>query len=318
MTSEATPTSEGTLRYDVEHRTRYEYSESVGGCVLLLCLRPAPAPGLRVRRFGIETTPAASLSPERDCFGNRLHVLNLHRRHAELEIASRFQAEVAAPPRPEAAGGWEEVRSRRLLPEYWHWVEPSARTLPTPALRDFVRREGLEPGEDPMESLIGLSGRIRERFEYEPGSTAADSPIEQLLESGRGVCQDYAHLTIAIARGWGVPSRYVSGYFHGTGQAGERVTAAAGHAWVEFWLPGCGWVGFDPTNGTLSDRRHIRVAAGRDYRDVSPARGVFQGAGDARIAVDVILNAIGSAEKAAARLARNELQEEAEEDERPG
>ena len=284
------------LRYDVEHRTRYEYSDSVRGCVLLLCLQPAPTSGQSVRRFEIETSPAASLSPERDCFGNRRHVLNVHRRHEELVITSRFRAELSAMSSVDAVGDWEDVRSAGQLPEYWHFVEPSALARPSPALENFIRSEGLRPEDGPMESLVRLSDGIRERFEYEPGSTAADSPIEHLLESGRGVCQDYAHLMIAIARSWGLPSRYVSGYLHNTGRAGERVTAVGSHAWVECWLPGAGWVGFDPTNTTFSDQRHIRVAAGRDYADVSPTRGVFQGAGDARIAVDVIVNAVDTAQ----------------------
>ena len=288
-------TSARPLRYDVEHRTRYEYSDGVRGCVLLLCLQPARTRGQRVRRFEIETIPAASLSPERDGFGNRRHVLNVHRRHEELVITSRFRAELDAAPSVEAVGGWEQVRSLRQHPEYWHFAEPSVRARPSPALERFVRREGIHPEGGPMESLVRLSDGIRERFEYEPGSTAADSPIEHLLESGRGVCQDYAHLMIAIARSWGIPSRYVSGYLHNTGMAGERVTAGASHAWVECWLPGAGWVGFDPTNTTFSDQRHIRVAVGRDYADVSPTRGVFQGAGDARIAVDVIVNAVDRA-----------------------
>ena len=278
--------------YEVEHRTRCEYSRSVRGRVLLLCLEPARFPHQRVRRFEIEAVPAASLSPERDCFGNRRHVLNLHRRHLELTITSRFRAELDPAPRPEVAGGWEEVRSLRLLPEYWHFVEPSALARPSGPLDDFVRREELAPGEEPMESLIRLSELIRERFEYEPGSTAVDSPIEHLLESGRGVCQDYAHLMIAIARSWGVPARYVSGYLYVTGRAGEQVTAGASHAWVECCLPGAGWVGFDPTNPTFSDQRHIRMAVGRDYADISPMRGVFRGVGDARIVVDVIVNAV--------------------------
>ena len=288
-------TSTRPLRYDVEHRTRYEYPDGVRGCVLLLCLQPARTPGQRVLRFRMETIPAAPLSPESDCFGNRRHVLNVHRRHEELVITSRFRAELDEASGVEAVGGWEEVRSLRQLPEYWHFVEPSALARPSPALERFVRREGLQREEGPMESLVRLSDGIRERFQYEPGSTAADSPIEHLLESGRGVCQDYAHLMITIARSWGIPSRYVSGYLHNTGRAGDRVRADASHAWVECWLPGAGWVGFDPTNTTFSDQRHIRVAAGRDYADVSPTRGVFQGAGDARIAVDVIVNAVDRA-----------------------
>lgn len=284
--------------YEIEHRTRCEYPESIHGRVLLLCLQPARFPRQRVRRFEIEVVPGASLSPERDCFGNRRHVLNLHGRHLELTIASRFRAELDPASKPEVTGGWEEVRSLRLVPDYWHFVEPSAFARPSGPLDDFVRREELAPGEEPMESLIRLSGLIRERFEYRPGSTAADSPIEHLLESGRGVCQDYAHLMIAIVRSWGVPARYVSGYLHVTGRAGEQATPDGSHAWVECWLPGAGWVGFDPTNPTFSDQRHVRVAVGRDYADVSPVRGVLTGVGDGRIVVDVIVNAVGSAQQA--------------------
>jgi transglutaminase-like putative cysteine protease len=97
---------------------------------------------------------------------------------------------------------------------------------------------------------------------------------------------------IAIARSWGVPSRYVSGYLHTTGLSGEQTVATGSHAWVECRLPGAGWVGFDPTNATVSDERHIRVAAGRDYADVSATSGVFRGNGDAEIEVDVIVNVV--------------------------
>ena len=285
------------MRYEVEHRTRYAYARNARGCVLMLCLEPESGPGQRVRDFRIDTAPAASLSPERDWFGNRRHVLNVHRRHRELTIASRFRAKLDPRALPEATGDWDEIRSWRRLPEHWHWVRPSRLARPSPALEEFLRRERLEPDDDPMASIRRLSDRIHRSFVYEPGSTSADSPIEHVLESGRGVCQDYAHVMIAIARSWGVPSRYVSGYLHATGLPGEETVASGSHAWVECRLPGPGWIGFDPTNATFSDERHVRLAAGRDYVDVSPIGGVFQGSGDARIEVDVIVRAVDSRER---------------------
>lgn len=280
------------MQYEIEHRTRYDYARNVRGCVLMLCLQPASGPGQRVREFQIDTEPAASLSPEHDWFGNRRHVLNVHRRHRELTITSRFQVELEPRARPEAPGDWDAIRSWRRLPEYWYLVQPSRLTRPSPALEEFLRRERLRPDDDPMASVQRLSDRIHRSFAYQPGSTSADSPIEHVLESGRGVCQDYAHVMIAIARSWGVPSRYVSGYLHTTGVPGEQTVASGSHAWVECRLPGAGWVGFDPTNATFSDECHIRVAAGRDYADVSPISGVFQGTGDAKIEVDVIVKAV--------------------------
>ena len=286
------------MRYEIEHRTRYSYTRNASGCVLMLCLQPTSGPGQRVLDFQLELEPAASVSPERDSFGNRRHVLNVHRRHRELTITSRCHVEPVALSPPAAtgdreAGDPEDDRSWSRIPEYWHFLRPSRLARPSPALEDFVRRGRLRPDEDPMEGMQRLSDSIRTSFDYEPGSTSADSPIEHVLESGRGVCQDFAHVMIAIARSWGIPSRYVSGYLHETGRPGERTVATGSHAWVECRLPGAGWVSFDPTNATCGDGRHIRVAAGRDYADVPPTSGVFRGSGDAKIDVDVIVNAVG-------------------------
>ena len=283
------------MQYEIEHRTRYSYARNARGCVLMLCLQPESGPGQRVLEFQIDTEPAASLSPERDSFGNRRHVLNVHRRHRELTITSRCRVELNAQP-PRIRGSEaprHDGRSWSRLPEYWHFLRPSPLARPSAALEDFVGRERLQPDDDPMATLQRLSDRIHDRFDYQTGSTSADSPIEHVLESGRGVCQDFAHVMIAIARSWGVPSRYVSGYLHTTGRPGEQTVAAGSHAWVECRVPGAGWVAFDPTNPACGDERHVRVATGRDYADVSPTSGVFQGSGDAEIKVDVIVNAVG-------------------------
>ncbi len=119
-----------------------------------------------------------------------------------------------------------------------------------------------------------LCAKLHDVFEYIPGHTRVDSPIEEILETGRGVCQDYAYVMASIMRGWGVPCRYVSGYL-GPEAAGEATGES--HAWVECWFPGVGWTGFDPTNNIEGGERHVRVAVGRDYTDVPPSRGVFRG-----------------------------------------
>ena len=158
---------------------------------------------------------------------------------------------------------------------------------PSPALAYFVDRNGIKRGDDPLKGLLQLSDTLYSRFHYVPGSTSAASTIEHILKSGRGVCQDYVHVMIAIARSWGIPARYVSGYLLVTGLAGEQAQGNATHAWVECLLPELGWVGFDPTNQSVSDERHVRIAVGRDYQDVSPTRGVYQRGGGTRLKVDV-------------------------------
>ena len=146
---------------------------------------------------------------------------------------------------------------------------------------------GIEPEDKPFDSVLRLSDVLHDTFQYVPGSTTVVSPIEDILESYQGVCQDYAHVMITIARGWGVPARYVSGYLYVKSRDHDADPGAASHAWVECLLPGLGWIGFDPTNRCMVDDRHIRVGVGRDYQDVAPIRGIFMGGGIAELSVEV-------------------------------
>src|SRR4029077_2183589 len=137
---------------------------------------------------------------------------------------------------------------------------------------DLKRDLSLERGTDPLDTLRRLTGDIFERFEYSPQVTRVDSPIDEALGARHGVCQDFAHIMIALVRGLGVPCRYVSGYLFQQSDGAVRSSSAATHAWVEAWLPDLGWVGFDPPNNLAATEGHIRVAVGRDYADVPPTR----------------------------------------------
>ena len=274
------------IRYQIEHSSRYRYADQARQCVMRLCLMPREDRRQRLLHFEIETQPAAHLNRETDCFANTRHVLDLHQAHRVLEITTRSTVEVApVPALPQClhAGTWEAIRSAGESFADWDFTHPSALARPSPALAAFVDRHGIEPGADPLESLLRLSDTLHRVLRYIPGSTSVESPVEHVLETGQGVCQDYAHVMIAIARSWGIPARYVSGYLHDSDQQAPNAT----HAWVECRLPGLGWVGFEPTNRSLADERHVRIAVGRDYRDVSPTRGVRQGGGETRLEVDV-------------------------------
>ena len=279
------------VRYEIEHVSRYRYDAPARQCVMLLCLRPREDRGQRLLHFAIEAQPPAHLNPEADCFGNTRHVLDVHQTHEVLEITARSTVEAAPlPPLPErlGAGAWEEIRVLGGSFADWDYTHPSALIRPSPpALAAFVARHGIEAGADPLESLSRLSDTLYHRLHYIPGTTSAESPVDHVLETSRGVCQDYAHAMIAIARSWGIPARYVSGYMHVIGQTAGQAPENATHAWVECRLPGLGWIGFDPTNRSLAGERYVRVAVGRDYRDVSPTRGVRRGGGEARLEVDV-------------------------------
>ena len=281
----------GALRHEIEHVSRYRYESDARGCTMLLCLQPRGDRGQRLLDFAIETRPAGGLSRERDGFGNVRHLLDIHEAHRELEITARSTVESApAPELPRRLGGtpvWREVRAFGDRVADWDFIRPSPLIPATAPLSAFVERHGIRPGDDPLESLTDLSETLHRRLQYVPGATSAESPVGDILRTDQGVCQDYAHAMIAIARSWGIPARYVSGYLHLVEPSGAHVPDNATHAWVECRLPGLGWVGFDPTNRTLAGAGHVRIAAGRDYQDVSPTRGIVHGGGEARIEVEV-------------------------------
>ncbi len=274
-----------TVRYQIEHVSRYTYTADAEQCVMLLCLEPRQDRRQRLIDFEIETQPPAHLNCETDCFGNTRHLLDLHQTHQILTITTRCTVEtVAAPPLPGRLppGAWQKIGARRKSGTDWEFAHPSALVRPSPALAAFVERHRIAPTDDPLESLLHLSHTLHNCLHYLPGSTAAESPVEHILKTERGVCQDYAHVMIAIARSWHISARYVSGYLH---TAEQSVNAT--HAWVECHLPKLGWVGFDPTNQSVADTDVVRIAVGRDYRDVSPTRGILHGGGTTRLDVAV-------------------------------
>lgn len=284
-----------SLRYEIEHVSRYRYASRASRCVMALRLRPLEDSRQRLLAFAIETDPPTRPGRTRDGFGNAHHLLALQAEHDALSITARAAVEVhPSDPLPTrlTADDWDTVRSWTDRFEHWEFTHASALARPTPALDAFVREFALAPLEDPLSSVTALSDALHGAFTYAPGATTAESPIEHILTSRRGVCQDYAHVMIAIARSWAIPSRYVSGYLHVTRDDYSPVPGNAMHAWVECLLPGLGWVAFDPTNPGLPDR-HVRVAVGRDYRDVSPTRGVRQGGDAEELAVDVSVRADG-------------------------
>ena len=280
----------GALRHQIEHVSRYRYESDARRCTMLLCLEPGADRGQRLLDFTLETRPRGGLSRERDGFGNVRHVLDIHEAHRTLEITARSTVESAPtpalPPRL-GASAWREIRALGDHVADWDFVRPSPLIPRTASLSAFVERHGLRPGGDPLESLVDLSETLHDQLRYSPGVTSAESTVEDILRTDRGVCQDYAHAMIAIARSWGIPARYVSGYLHLIEPDGGHVPDNATHAWAECRLPELGWIGFDPTNRSLAGSGHVRIATGRDYQDVSPTRGIVQGGGSTRLEIEV-------------------------------
>ncbi len=276
-------------RYDIRHDLEFRYGAPVRGSVMTLFVCPIEDGRQSLRDISIETDPGGTTFEFDGPFGSRGHFFDRHASHRSLLIRVRSTVEVGhstSLPACLDAGGWEALHAATGAPELSLMLQSSRFARMSPLLARFVEANGIKAGTDPLASIRALRSTLFRVFEYAPGSTAADSPIEHVIETGRGVCQDYAHVMASIARSWGIPTRYVSGYL---GPDGDNMSPGESHAWVECWLPGLGWIGFDPANDCDCDDRHLRVAIGRDYADVPPVRGTFLGTATSSLTAHVVV-----------------------------
>jgi transglutaminase-like putative cysteine protease len=278
------------MYYSIRHVTKYRYSEHVSESVMEVHMQPRTEDSQRCLSFELRTTPKALITSYVDDLGNRLHYFDVPDRHTHLAMRAEALVEITiAPTLPEAldSHAWFELDAMTAADDYWDFLMPSHFACATDLLLDLARELRVERRVDPLTMLRELNTAIHDAFEYDPQSTEVDSPIDDALGSRRGVCQDFAHIMIALVRRLGIPCRYVSGYLFHRMEDHDRSAQDATHAWVEALLPDLGWIGFDPTNNLLARDRHIRVAKGRDYADVPPTHGLFKGTAKAELAVAV-------------------------------
>ncbi|MBS0333018.1 MAG: transglutaminase family protein, partial [Proteobacteria bacterium] len=259
----------------VRHSTRYLYDEPVRESVMEVWMQPQKRSSQRLISFDLDLDPAAQLFSYADTFGNAVYHFDIPQPHQSLTITARSAVETEpAPHLPDHLdrGEWDRLRSDFVRGEHFDFLRAHGFAGPTPALTHFIAERDLDAlkGRDPLSALHDLNQAIYGAFAYEAGVTRADSPIDDVLSARKGVCQDFAHVMIAICRQWGVPARYVSGYLFTDRKTGDRSDPDATHAWVEVFLPSTRWIGFDPTNNILAAERHIACAIGRDYSDVPP------------------------------------------------
>jgi len=284
---------------EVSHRTTYRYGRPVLRSQHLVYMTPRSSPRQTVHRHGLLIEPAPSADVARDdYFGNRSALLTIEEPHAELIVHARSTVEVHAPalPAPGATVPWEEVAARAATSDgaldigVLQFVSASRHTEPVLVALDYASTS-FRPERPILEAALDLTRRIHADFVFDSTATDISTPVSHIFAARRGVCQDFAHLAITCFRSLGLPVRYVSGYLLTLPPpGGEKLMGAdASHAWVSVWVPEVGWVDLDPTNGVVPADRHITVAWGRDFADVSPISGVLLGGGRQRIdvAVDV-------------------------------
>lgn len=288
------------MQYEVRHRTVYQYPEQVAESHHLARLRPLTDGTQRCLSHELRIVPEPGAMEERvDAFGNSFTFFALQAAYEKLTVEALSVVETlpgqvtdlqASPP-------WEEVvellaedtTARHLEAQPFRF--PTLQVPVSEALADYALLS-FTPGCPMLAAARDLTSRIFRDFRFDPAATTVSTPVETVLRKKRGVCQDFAHLGIACLRSLGLAVRYVSGYLETAPPPGKPrlVGADASHAWFSVYCPRSGWVDFDPTNNCIPGPRHLRLAMGRDYSDVSPLRGVTLGGGEhaPKVMVDVL------------------------------
>ena len=286
--------------YELTHSTTYDYQSPVTVSHHLLRVTPRRLARQFRLEYHLETDPPAATSSHRtDYFGNEVTFVTIEGAHRCLRVTSRSRVAVgpAFIPDPTETPNWESVRglcrsdrSSAVL-EAVEFVFASPMIPLEAAFADYALAS-FPPARTILEGALDLTERIHADFKFDATATTVSTPLLEVLEKRRGVCQDFAHFQIACLRSLGLPARYVSGYLETLPPPGKPrlVGADASHAWVSLFCPGLGWIDLDPTNNCLPSMRHITAAWGRDYGDVSPIRGVLLGCGEhsLSVAVDVL------------------------------
>ena len=278
--------------YAIRHFTRYRYSHSVWQSMMEVRMHPRSEGNQRCFVFQLSVNPRARIFGYTDSYGNLVHHFDLPSRHGQLTIITDALVNIEVqPPAPEVMDyeAWSDLEQLVEKKDYWDMLMPSHFARQSPELAELAKEIGAteRDGRSPLALLQGIAAGVHRSFSYMKKSTAVDSPIAHALRSRQGVCQDFAHIMIALARNANIPCRYVSGYIYHSGEGADTLADGATHAWVEALLPGVGWVGFDPTINRLVGEGHIRTAIGRDYADVPPTMGMMMGRADTQLQVRV-------------------------------
>lgn len=271
-------------RMRVIHATGYAYKSPVTASFNEVRLTPRSDSRQNVILNRIETVPATRSYRYVDYWGTAVTAFDLHAPHTELEVTASSVVETDRGEMPETAVSWADLRSEAVIDRFDELL--TARHY-TPSSRRIARvGQRIAKDNDPTEAVIEAANWVHSELDYVPGTTGVHSSGLDAHREGKGVCQDFAHLTLILLRSMGIPARYVSGYLHPHKEAavGDTIDGQS-HAWVQAWTGG--WWNFDPTNDTAINEQYVTVGVGRDYADVSPLKGIYSGEGSTDLDVVV-------------------------------
>lgn len=277
-----------TWRLKIQHVSGYSYQSPVGSSYNEARITPLSTLTQTTIDSRVDIEPEARPYRYWDYWGTLVHAFDIQVAHSKLVVTGRSVVETNPPSPPESLAAWSDLEERR--DSLWEYLASTEYVPSTPEFSQLA--EQFRVATSPARAASELADWVGSTMGYAPGTTQVSTSALEALSAKQGVCQDFAHVFIGVARALGIPARYVSGYLHPSQdpEMGETVKGQS-HAWVEAWVGA--WVAFDPTNGETPGLRHVNVARGRDYRDVSPLRGIYSGGSAHALEVEVSLTRVG-------------------------
>lgn len=271
-------------RLRVVHSTGYAYKSAVTASFNEARLTPRSDSRQNVILNRVETVPATRSYRYVDYWGTAVTAFDLHAPHTELEVTSSSVVETDRGEMPRDKVSWDDLRSEAVIDRFAEVLSPRHYTPDSKRIRRVGER--IAKYHDPQEAVTAAAHWVHSELKYVAGTTGVHSSGLDALREGKGVCQDFAHLTLIVLRSMGIPARYVSGYLHPKRKAvvGDTIDGQS-HAWVQAWTGG--WWNYDPTNDTEINEQYISVGVGRDYSDVTPLKGIYSGEGSTDLDVVV-------------------------------
>jgi transglutaminase-like putative cysteine protease len=288
------------MNFAIRYLTEYRYAAPVTDNLNALRIQPATTPHQRCDDFHLLIDPEGRLGRHVDYFGTEVIEFGISRPHSKLIIDARARVVTSTPAEPPTAP-WTALGSstyRDVGGEFLLGIGATATDRKLVDLGEQIR------AQTPAEAVKLLTELIPREFDYRAGVTYVGSSVEDLLDAGAGVCQDFVHLALILLRRQGIAARYVSGYLFVAPAEGSDSVEVDTHAWLEALLPTDGapvWVGFDPTNSSRAGETHVKIGHGRHYADVPPIKGVFRG-GSAELETSVVMTRLDPASTSAAAI----------------
>jgi len=261
-------------RLSIEHVTTYEYEGEVLASYNEARMSPTRDTTQLVLDHRVDVRPGVPVMHYIDYWGTLVSAFDVHELHDRLIVAARSLVETVPAAEDLTDVEWEDLSDEHLRDEFYEYLHSSPHV---PVDDAFARIAAtIASGRTPLETVAAVGAWVRENLTYETGATDVSTNARSALDLRRGVCQDFVHVALALLRAAGIPARYASGYLHPDADAAvDAAVTGQSHAWLEAWTGS--WQRVDPTSGSAVGERHVLVARGRDYSDVPPFKGVYNG-----------------------------------------